>query len=161
MSPSLRLVRASFAFADRRPILDAVDLHLTPGWTGLVGPNGAGKTTLLRILAGELPCAGVHREPADLRVHRLHQRLDAPEADVLAFAAAWDKRALRLQSRLDLDPTGMDRWPTLSPGERRRWQVAAARWLEPDVLLLDEPGNHLDRQARDALLDALSGFRGI
>ena len=31
----------------------SIDLHLAPGWTGLVGPNGSGKTTLLRLLAGD------------------------------------------------------------------------------------------------------------
>jgi len=161
MSPRLRLQRASFAFDDLRPLLDAVDVHFPTGWTGLVGPNGAGKTTLLRVLAGELPCAGVHAEPAGLVVHRLDQRLDHPTEAVAAFAGAWDRAALRLQSRLGLDPEQVERWTTLSPGERRRWQVGAARWQAPDVLLLDEPGNHLDASARAALVDALRGFRGI
>ncbi|MCA9518700.1 MAG: ATP-binding cassette domain-containing protein, partial [Myxococcales bacterium] len=41
-----------------------------------------------------------------------------------------------------LDPDDVPRWPTLSPGERKRWQIAAALAARPDVLLLDEPTNH-------------------
>ena len=156
---SLRLVDATFSFGERR-VLDGVHLHLVPGWTGLVGPNGAGKTTLLRILSGALSCSGLQGD-ADRIVHYLDQRLDQPSDAVARFAEAWDKRALRLQSRLELDPGGFFRWSTLSLGERRRWQVAAARWVEPDVLLLDEPDNHLDADAREALVRALRGFAGV
>jgi len=160
-APRLRLQRASFAFDDLRPLLDDVDLHFPLGWTGLVGPNGAGKTTLLRLLAGDLPCPGLRAEPPGLVVHRLDQRLDLPSEAVQAFAWAWDKPALRLQSLLGLDPEALERWPTLSPGERRRWQVGAARWTSPDALLLDEPGNHLDVEARERLVEALRDFPGI
>lgn len=160
-SPALRLSGARFAFRADRPLLHGVDLHLTPGWTGLVGPNGAGKTTLLRLLAGELPCPGLHLEPDDARVLRVDQRLDAPDADVVALSQAWDTDAVRLQSRLHLGLDDLDRWPALSPGERRRWQIGAALWRRPDVLLLDEPDNHLDIEARALLVDALSTFDGI
>src|SRR5262249_49413130 len=51
-------------------------------------------------------------------------------------------------------------WPSLSPGERRRWQIAAALAREPRVLLLDEPTNHLDAEGRDHVIAALERFRG-
>jgi ATPase subunit of ABC transporter with duplicated ATPase domains len=49
----------------------------------------------------------------------------------------------------------------MSPGERKRWQIAAALAREPDVLLLDEPSNHLDARAREWLVHALSRFAGV
>jgi len=162
-SSLVRLQGASFQFTDANPILHDVDLVLTPGWTGLVGANGAGKTTLLRLVDGTLrPSAGlVRREPDGARVatcqQEVHDRTDA----IVGFAGAWDGPARRLHGRLRLDPDAIDRWPTLSAGERKRWQIGAALAEEPDVLLLDEPTNHLDASARAWLLDALRAFPGV
>ena len=50
-----------------------------------------------------------------------------------------DARAL-----LGVEPEWAERWDTLSHGERKRAQIAAALWRRPDVLALDEPTNHLD-----------------
>jgi len=161
MSASLRLTQASFSYAADRVLLDGVDLHLTPGWTGLVGPNGAGKSTLLRILSGELSASGVHREPGDLSVVRVQQRIDHPSERVEAFSLAWDSEAVRLQSRLKLGLDDLERWSSLSPGERRRWQIGAALWKRPGALLLDEPDNHLDIEARSLLVDTLASYGGI
>ena len=55
------------------------------------------------------------------------------------------------------------RWETLSPGERRRWQLGAALHAEPDVLLLDELTNHLDLptvERLEAALEALEAYPG-
>jgi ATPase subunit of ABC transporter with duplicated ATPase domains len=54
-----------------------------------------------------------------------------------------------------------DRWASLSPGERKRWQIAAALADDPEVLLLDEPTNHLDWNAREWLVRALREFAGL
>ncbi|MCB9735251.1 MAG: ABC-F family ATP-binding cassette domain-containing protein [Deltaproteobacteria bacterium] len=162
-SPVLRLEGVAFAFRPDVPLLADVHLHLERGWTGVVGPNGGGKTTLLRLLEGSLsPTRGaVAREPADVLVTLCAQRVDALPDAVSAFAWDWSKDAARLRARLDLDPDDVPRWPTLSPGERKRWQIAAALAARPDVLLLDEPTNHLDAGARAALVDALRAFRGV
>jgi ATPase subunit of ABC transporter with duplicated ATPase domains len=63
------------------------------------------------------------------------------------------RAALRLES--------IERWSSLSPGERKRWQIGTAVAAEPDILLLDEPTNHLDREARTWLIEALRLHRGI
>jgi len=160
---SLRALGAAFAFpGDPEPILHDLDFHLDPGWTGLVGPNGAGKTTLLQLLGGSLrPTRGrVERVPEEASVQRCVQDVAEPGEAVRALAAASDRTAFRLMARLGLDPARLDGWEALSPGERRRWQVAGALCQEPDVLLLDEPTNHLDGDARAWLLDALRRFRG-
>jgi ATPase subunit of ABC transporter with duplicated ATPase domains len=151
------------AWTASMPILKDVSFVLTKGWYGLVGANGAGKTTLLRVLAGELaPHEGSIRfDSNEASIAYCPQSVDEPNADVLALAASFDGMSAEIKGRLGLDEGELDRWPTLSPGERKRWQIGAALAREPDILLLDEPTNHLDGAARDRLMGALGRFRGI
>ncbi|MCB9797815.1 MAG: ABC-F family ATP-binding cassette domain-containing protein [Alphaproteobacteria bacterium] len=148
-----RLDHLSFAHQGGAPVLQDVHVHLSAPWTGLVGPNGAGKTTLLRLLAGQLsPSAGAVRGPEALLCP---QEVHTLSPFVQEFAWDWSAEACRLRARLGLDPAELERWPSLSPGERKRWQLAAAL-ASGRPLLLDEPGNHLDTDSRDLLLEALS-----
>ena len=151
------------AFATSSPVLRDVHLHLSPAWYGLVGANGAGKTTLLRVLAGALtPTEGsVRREPRGAVVVLCPQEVEHLTAEVRAFAEDDGGLASELRGRLQLLGEELDRWPTLSPGERKRWQIGAALAGEPDILLLDEPTNHLDAAGRALLVGALRRFRGI
>jgi len=162
ISPLISLSKVSFAYGGMA-VLEDLDLTLEPGWTGLVGANGAGKTTLLGLVAGALqPDAGrVRVEPRGARITWLAQALAAPDDAVVALAERDDREAVRLRAELALDPAGLARWSTLSPGERRRWQIAAAIAAHPDVLLLDEPEGHLDAQGRALLVRALRRFAGV
>jgi ATPase subunit of ABC transporter with duplicated ATPase domains len=160
---SIQLERAAFAYSDAVPLLADVDVHLTRGFTGIVGENGAGKSTLLRLIGGELaPTSGrVILEPRDAAIACSAQGVDELAADVRVLAERDDASAGRWRGVLALEPGELSRWPTLSPGERRRWQLGAALAREPDVLLLDEPTNHVDGIARDLAIAALRRFRGI
>jgi ATPase subunit of ABC transporter with duplicated ATPase domains len=160
---SLRAHGVSFAFSDAVPLLSGVEFHLSPGWTGLVGANGAGKSTLLQLLAGTLEPSEGHfqHEPSDPIIRLCPQSVEVLSPEITAFADAWDSVSRRVLGQLGLDPGALERWPTLSPGERKRWQIGAALASEPDVLLLDEPTNHLDAEARGWLISALRRFRGI
>jgi len=62
---------------------------------------------------------------------------------------------------LQLQEEWLDRWETLSHGERKRSQIAIALWHEPHALALDEPVNHLDKEARDLLMEALMAYNGV
>ncbi|NUO54268.1 MAG: ABC-F family ATP-binding cassette domain-containing protein [Polyangiaceae bacterium] len=159
----LEAERVGVAYVTSKPVLKNVSFVLSPGFYGLVGVNGAGKTTLLRVLSGDLaPHEGsVRLRPSGGTVVLCPQTVDEPQADVFDLAARYDGVATELKGRLDLEERELERWPTLSPGERKRWQIAAALAREPDVLLLDEPTNHIDGSARARLLDALGRFRGI
>src|SRR5262245_9678813 len=159
----LALAHVSFAHADAVPILSDVTQIFEPGWHGLVGANGAGKTTVLRLLADELePVDGmVRRLPPSLPLRLCPQEVERLTPDVQAFAGASDGHAAALRGRLALEPAALARWATLSPGERKRWQVGAALAADPGILLLDEPTNHLDGEARNLLVDVLGRFTGV
>ena len=161
-APSLRAQRACFSFSDR-PLLDDVSCHLAPGWAGLVGANGSGKSTLLELLGGvRAPSSGqVRREPEGGRVVLCPQRVDSASELVHAFASADDGDARRLQGLMELHRAPLERWATLTPGERERWQVGAALWQAPTALLLDEPTNHVDAPATEPLVRALERFDGV
>jgi len=136
-----------------------------PGVAAVTGPNGSGKSTLLRALAGLLrPTAGTTELRVEGRTYAMAERrfvtgwsspdlqlygeLTAREnlrfaADALGLARPDDavkNAALEagLVGRLD------DRAGALSSGLRQRLRLAFAILADPPVLLLDEPGSHLD-----------------
>jgi len=185
----LRVTDLVFAWSDGTPVFHGLSFALGVARTGLVAPNGAGKSTLLRLLAGELqPSSG--RIEVEGRVGYLPQHLaldaEASVADVLGITARldaleailagaadpalfdtldnqWDlrERATAALSRLGLgEPPLRRRLGTFSGGEAMALGLAA-QWLrQPEVLLLDEPSNHLDRQARLRLYDVLAQWPG-
>ena len=160
--PSVHLSGCSYAHTAATPVLEDVTLDLADGWVGVVGPNGAGKSTLLGLVAGSLaPTAGTCHVVAHVGPVLCEQEVGQLDEAVRAFSWDWSGQAARLRSRLALDPDDLERWVTMSPGERKRWQVGAALAADPDVLLLDEPTNHLDAHARALLLQVLRGFTGL
>jgi ATPase subunit of ABC transporter with duplicated ATPase domains len=159
----VRLSALSFSYTDSVSTLTSVNLTFATGWTGIVGPNGAGKTTLLRLVAGDLePTSGhVHLDPPHGAIQMCPQTVEAMTPEIAAFARESDGVARRVHGELRLDAAALVRWTTLSPGERKRWQVGAALGAEPAVLMLDEPTDHLDVEARELLIAGLERFRGV
>ncbi|MEN8113644.1 MAG: ATP-binding cassette domain-containing protein [Actinomycetota bacterium] len=152
----------SFSYTSAVPIVEDASFNLGPGWTGLVGANGAGKSTILHLVAGDHPPAAgeIRLVPPRTTPVLCEQRVDERTGAIDAFATDWDRDAIRLRDRLRLDPSDLERWTTLSPGERKRWQIGAALAASPHILLLDEPTNHLDEDARSLLLSVLEAFDG-
>ena len=142
------------------PLLEDVCAHFPEGWTGIVGANGAGKTTVLHLAAGELqPEQGTIRRSGYIAF--CPQRTDDPPPQLSRFLSATEAEAAVLRGKLHIGDDWAHRWPTLSHGERKRAQIAVALWQKPDVLLIDEPTNHIDIDARTLLAAALGAFRGI
>jgi ABC-type multidrug transport system ATPase subunit len=141
----------------RRAVLHDVDLRVHPGEAvAVVGENGAGKTTLLRNCAGLLP-AGAGQVATGGRVGYCPQEpglmdlLTADEHPVLfGRAAGLTRSAARRRGRAVLAEVGFP--PEhhtvareLSGGARQKLNLALALLAEPDILLLDEPYQGLDR----------------
>lgn len=137
-----------------------ISLHIQPGWSGVVGANGAGKTTLLKLATGLLrPVEG----QVDLPQDSLYcpQRTDDTPDKLGELILANTKSAQVIKSTLGIHDDWPGRWPTLSHGERKRAQIGVALWLNPAVLAIDEPTNHIDSEARDIVAKALGSFDGI
>jgi heme exporter protein A len=156
-----------------RRALERIDFTLEGGGiTAVTGANGSGKSTLLRIIAGLLrPSEGEARLVLDGRALGAGERraavgLAAPEmafyeelsvAENLLFAA--EARSLsgarsRVESalqRVGLAARAADRVAALSSGMHQRLRVAFAILHAPALLLLDEPGGHLDDDGRAAI----------
>ena len=154
-----------------------VSLSLRAGDRLLVrGPNGAGKSTLLSILAGRLEPGGgrvLRRDAA--RVSLLAQESELASGALAGRSAAslYRERAAELVARgvlpesrsVPLEQLGLlgssERARpvgTLSLGQRRRLDLALCLLEQPDVLLLDEPSNHLSIALVDELTEALAAL---
>jgi ATPase subunit of ABC transporter with duplicated ATPase domains len=159
----VRFDRLDFSYLDSVSIISGASFQLASGWTGVVGANGAGKSTLLKLISGDLEPGGgaIFFDPPSARVELCPQTVELLTPAISGFAAAVDGVSRRIQGELALDAADLARWPTLSPGERKRWQVGAALAAEPQVLMLDEPTDHLDRDARELLTAGLMRYRGI
>lgn len=153
----------SFHYSKAVPILEFASFSLGRGWTGVVGSNGSGKTTVLGLIEGSLSATGgsLRLDPPDAIVTLCPQTADTIDSNTEVLREAFDRDAQTLVGRLGLDRNNLERWGTLSSGERKRWQIGGALYRRPDVLLLDEPTNHLDSDARALLMDELHRFGGI
>ena len=157
--------------------LDDLTLSLSAGQIlGLIGPNGAGKTTAIKILVGlARPTSGTARIGdadcvADARSikklvgympdrfgsydnMRVHEYLDFFGA---AFGIPRRKRIARIEEVLETTGTAYMRdkfVESLSHGMQQRVGVARTLLHDPQVLILDEPANGLDPQARIEMRD--------
>ncbi|WP_311197030.1 ATP-binding cassette domain-containing protein [Sheuella amnicola] len=153
------------------PILRDVRLMVRGGdRIGILGVNGAGKSTLVKTLAGELDVqAGSRIASKGLKVgyfaqHQLDMLdLDSSPLQHLARLAP-ETREQELRNYLGGFGFGgervMDKVAPMSGGEKARLALSLIVWQKPNLLLLDEPSNHLDVETREALTTALAEFGG-
>jgi len=157
--------------SNAKPVLHDVTLMIRGGSRiGVLGVNGAGKSTLIKTLAGELPVLSGKRQAArglEVGYFAQHQ-LDMlnPDATPLQHLAriAPQVREQELRNYLGGFGFGGDavtgKVAPMSGGEKARLALALIVWRKPNLLLLDEPSNHLDVQTRAALQTALAEFGG-
>jgi macrolide transport system ATP-binding/permease protein len=161
------LVELDGAAVGERLRLDGL-LAITPGQRLLVtGENGAGKTTLLRVLAGDLePDTGTVRRSA--RIGYLAQELPARSTRLPLLAAfAAGRPGLPEEYAEQLLALGLFREEdlhvpvaALSAGQQRRLQIASLVTRPADLLVLDEPTNHIALDLVEDLEAALAAYPG-
>ncbi|MDC6165273.1 ATP-binding cassette domain-containing protein [Achromobacter xylosoxidans] len=173
--PLLTLEHLSAGYTDAAgnevPILRDVTLMVRAGSrVGVLGANGAGKSTLIKTLAEELPAqAGERRASRGLAIGYFHQhQLDMLDVDStpLAHLARLSPETREQELRNYLGGFGFSgdtvnsKVGPMSGGEKARLALSLIVWQKPNLLLLDEPSNHLDVETREALAAALAEFGG-
>ncbi|WP_293825526.1 ABC-F family ATP-binding cassette domain-containing protein [uncultured Parolsenella sp.] len=169
------LKQATVAY-DGRVVLDHLDWLIGPGDRyGILGENGAGKTTLLRLLDGKLaPTSGRVKIGKSVKLGILSQHID-----LLADKLDWRVRELlgtykrsyiiggkeytptKLLENLGFDKNELDTpIADLSGGQSRRLALMCVLLDEPNVLILDEPGNDLDTDMLAVMEDLLDTWPG-
>jgi osmoprotectant transport system ATP-binding protein len=159
------------------PALSGVDLNVREGAThALIGSSGSGKTTLLRITLGLIPLDKGYVKIKDQPLSTftparwadqigyvpqeggLFPHMTAQQNVILiAQLRGWNES--RLMQRLeelcrlvDLDLSMLNRYPSeLSGGQKQRMAIMRAAFMDPPVLLLDEPMGALDPIVRQTL----------
>ncbi|MCI8647550.1 MAG: ABC-F family ATP-binding cassette domain-containing protein [Firmicutes bacterium] len=133
---------------------------------GLVGVNGTGKSTLLKLIAGVMePEGGSITRCRELRAGYLPQNPSyKEELTVLEQAMEYSPEALEYRCRSMLSKLGMDQYEKkmahLSGGQKKRVAIAALFAKETNLLILDEPTNHMDNQVIEWMEQYLKSYKG-
>jgi ATP-binding cassette subfamily F protein 3 len=155
-----------------REIASGIGMELDHGSrAAIVGDNGQGKTTFLRTLVDSLkPVAGEVRWGfgCKIGVYAQHVYTSLPDGQtVLGYLQLQASRGKKDQEILDIAGSFLFRGPNvrkpvsvLSGGERARLCMAGLLLSECNILILDEPGNHLDVDTVEALAEALLEYEG-
>ncbi|GAB4568817.1 MAG: ABC-F family ATP-binding cassette domain-containing protein [Anaerolineae bacterium] len=166
---ALRLVELSVGYDRKRPLLTDLTLTLRAGErVALIGPNGCGKTTLLRTIMGEIPpLTGKVYTGASTKVGYLAQEQDtltgyAHALEAIQSVASLTETATRsfLHYFLFSGDDVFTPMADLSYGERARLMLAQLVAQGCNLLILDEPINHLDVPSRERFEQAMANFEG-
>lgn len=169
--PAARTKHLAIGYPDHTVARD-VHVEMDHGTrVGVVGDNGQGKTTFLRTVCGSLaPVAGevVWGFGCQVGVYAQHVYTTLPEQktvlEYLEYQAAPGTVTQQIKdvagSLLFSGEMVEKRIRVLSGGERARLVMAGLLLQRNNVLVLDEPGNHLDVESVEALAEALIGYPG-
>jgi ATP-binding cassette subfamily F protein 3 len=168
--PILAMEAASVGYGERT-VLSGLTLRIAEDdRIGLLGQNGNGKSTLVKLIAGRLEAKSgevIRARGMNIAYFAQHQldELDSDATPVLLvrrkMPQAGEAVVRSATARLGF---GAEKADTpirqLSGGEKARLLLGLAAFEGPHLLILDEPTNHLDIPMRDALVEALAGYKG-
>ncbi|MEZ6133863.1 MAG: ABC-F family ATP-binding cassette domain-containing protein [Pirellulaceae bacterium] len=169
--PAVRLTDLSIGYPGNT-VARGIEIEIEHGQrAAIVGDNGQGKTTLLRSIVGSLPPIegsvkwGHHCEIGTYAQH-VYSSLD-PKQTVIEYLEYKANPGTTTQQILTVagsllfrDDHVRKKVHVLSGGERARLCMAGLLLGTYNVLVLDEPGNHLDVETVESLADALLEYRG-
>lgn len=165
-----------------KSIVKKVSFELEAGQNlGIIGPNGSGKSSLLKLLTGIRSAhsgdiwlgeqtlrqlsqrqiarhvAFVEQQAETIDRITVQQVVSLGRTPWLSFLSPWsaqdDQLVTQALARVGLEDKRERLWHSLSGGERQRVQIARALAQQPQLLVLDEPANHLDIRYQLMTLD--------
>ncbi|EMT3818416.1 energy-dependent translational throttle protein EttA [Neisseria gonorrhoeae] len=169
----IEFVNVSKSFGDK-VLIDDLSFKVPAGAiVGIIGPNGAGKSTLFKMIAGkEQPDSGEVKIGQTVKMSLIDQSREGLQNDKTVFDNIAEGRDILQVGQFEIPARqylgrfnfkGSDQSKIarqLSGGERGRLHLAKTLLGGGNVLLLDEPSNHLDVETLRALEDALLEFAG-
>ncbi|MBI1860079.1 MAG: ABC-F family ATP-binding cassette domain-containing protein [Deltaproteobacteria bacterium] len=165
-TPLLEASELSYNTPEGRELFAQLNFGVNHGQILVVtGPNGSGKSTLLRLLLKDAPAktglvrCTVKRAKIGLlpQLQNIAFHLPLQLRDVIGLltrAHPADAARFSLIQESDLGKA----WNTASGGERQRTLLTCLLLNSPELLILDEPFNHLDPSSQAIMLEALSTF---
>jgi ATP-binding cassette subfamily F protein 3 len=168
----MEVSKLSFGFNPQEPLLIG-DLSFYVGKgdrIAVIGRNGKGKTTLLNLMAKELvPLDGTVRHHNNLKIAyfgqtnviRLNQQ-NTVEEEIMGAHPDCNRGAARniCGAMMFSGDHALKKISVLSGGEKSRVLLGKLLVSPANMLLLDEPSNHLDMESTESLLEALDDFGG-
>ncbi|HHX8270732.1 TPA: ATP-binding cassette domain-containing protein [Vibrio diabolicus] len=188
--PVLQAFNVSHQFDNGETLFQSISCSMTKRRVGLVGRNGIGKSLLASILAGETqPASGVVTSPSSFMMYRqqpsdllsdqqsiaqflgtdsvLHALKQIEQGDVSEhwFELVGEQWDIEQKLKQQLAAMGLPQDPDfscarLSGGQLARLQLWQLFENETELLILDEPSNHLDTEAKQWLIESMRHFGG-
>lgn len=187
--PVLQAFNVSHQFDNGETLFQSISCSMTKRRVGLVGRNGIGKSLLASILAGETqPASGVVTSPSSFMMYRqqpsdllsgqqsiaqflgtdsvLHALKQIEQGDVSEhwFELVGEQWDIELKLKQQLAAMGLPQDPDFSCARLSGGQLARLQlWQlfeETELLILDEPSNHLDTEAKQWLIESMTHFGG-
>jgi ATP-binding cassette subfamily F protein 3 len=161
----------SFAYTADNPLFRHINLTLNArDRFGVIGNNGKGKSTLLNVLSGGLkPLTGELKAHPDMKlgyfgqtnIQRLNPKLTV-EQEIEQTNPALTRTQVRsiCGTMMFGGDLALKKISVLSGGEKSRTLLGKILAHPSNLLLLDEPNNHLDMESIDALIESLQDFPG-
>jgi ABC-type bacteriocin/lantibiotic exporter with double-glycine peptidase domain len=148
---AIQLTNVSFAYPEKKPLLHEINLTINPGdKVGIFGSSGAGKSTLCHILAGLIPPT---TGTATYGTTNLYEIQSESLGKVLCYIPQ-DHTHREFEHQEHEHGLALKK-KAFSGGEHQRHLIHKALEKKPQIIILDETTNALDRKSVDQFIDAV------
>ena len=166
----IRFDNVSFGYKENKPLLEESTFVLRKGAKlTLMGPNGAGKSTIFKLITGQLePTEGRVVSEGKIRISIAEQYIPHEEWNMTGYdylQKAFDEkvydiepRAKKIFDKLKWNIPLNKEIKDLSGGQKGRLLIAKALISNPDIVLMDEPTNNLDKQGIKDLTEFMQDY---